>query len=203
MVLVWTKRRGPCLALGSVAWLVLGALAQAGVTSSTDQHSFVVGGTTAAGIVRFMNSHAVSGDHGNAYASIHPHYQLSLTTRQNGGMCRADRVDVHVDFDLTLPVAADAGSMGRTTRSAWNNFTAFARNHEAHHKASYLGCASSFVVEAKQQSAPSCFELGSDIRQMLNEMRRTCEARQIPFDRSQSRVLRNLRLFSMARYQRN
>jgi len=170
----------------------------AGVTSSTDQRNFVVEGTTASGLVRFLNGHAFEGDHGRAFASIHPDYRLSLTTRERSGICRPARVDVHVDFDLTLPVA-DTSGMSRRARGAWNNFAAFARAHENHHKLSYLDCAQSFVVQARRQTAPSCFELESDLDQMLYAMKRACEVRQRPFDQSQARVLQNLSLFVLAR----
>jgi len=196
----WTGRlrsgwRGGLVALATV---VLALPAAAGVTSSTEQHSFVVEGTTASGLVRFMNGHAVDGDHGHAYASIHPDYQLSLTTRESGGICRAARVDVHVEFQLTLPVA-DTSGMSRRVRGAWGGFAAFARAHENHHKSSYLGCAQNFVVQARRQSAPSCTELEGDLDQMLYAMKRACEVKQRPFDQSQARVLRNLSLFVLAR----
>jgi predicted secreted Zn-dependent protease len=186
---------------GAVSLLSFAALA-AGVSSSTSQRSFIVEGSTASGLVRFMNSHALAGDHGDAYASIHPNYNLSLKTRQSGGMCRPEQVGVHVSFNLTLPVAASPGAMSRSTRSAWNGFANFARVHEAHHKASYLGCASAFVISAKRQSAPSCFALEADIERMLRETRRACEIKQRSYDQSQARVLARLSLFSMARYQR-
>lgn len=189
-------------AFAAVASVVLCAGAMGGVTSSSDDHSFVVEGTTALELVRYMNGHAIPGDHGNAYANIHPYYDLNVATKESGGMCRASRVDVHVSFDETLPVAASAGAMGRSTRSAWNGFVAFARNHEAHHKASYLGCARSFVSQAMREKAESCYSLEADLNQMLAEMRRSCEAKQRPFDQSQARTLARLSLFSMARYQR-
>ena len=186
--------------LGMVASVLLatsGALA--GVTSSTEQHDFVVEGTTASALVRYMNSHAVEGDHGHAYASIHPDYQLTLATHEAGGMCRPSRVDVHVAFDLTLPVAADAAEMSPRTRAAWSNFAAFARAHENHHKASYLGCARTFVVQAQRQSSPDCLSLQDDTRQALYQVKTSCEAMQRPFDHQQARVLAGLSLFRMAR----
>jgi predicted secreted Zn-dependent protease len=175
--------------------------ALAAVTSSTDQHSFIVEGSTAGGLVRFLNGHAFEGDHGRAYASVHPDYQMSVTTRESGGICRPARVDVHIDFDLTLPVA-DTSRMSGRVRGAWNGFAAFARAHEKHHKQSYLGCAQSFVAKARRQAAPSCVELESDLDQMLYAMKRACEAKQRPFDQSQARVLRYLGLFVLARSER-
>lgn len=196
----WTERLRSVLRLalagGAVAAMVLPSIA--GVTSSTIQHDFTVEGSTASGLVRSLNGRAFEGDHGRAYASIHPDYQMSVTTREAGGMCRPARIDVHVDFDLTLPVA-DTSRMSGRVRAAWNNFLKFARAHENHHRQSYLGCAQSFVVQARRQVAPSCVELESDLDQMLYAMKRACEVKQRPFDQSQARVLRNLGLFVLAR----
>jgi predicted secreted Zn-dependent protease len=196
----WTER------LTSVVRLVLigtvGAAVAlpsiADVTSSTAQHDFTVEGTTARGLVRSLNGNAFEGDHGRAYASVHPDYQMSITTRETGGMCRPARIDVHVDFDLTLPVA-DTSRMNGRVRGAWNNFLMFAWAHENHHRQSYLGCAQSFVVQARRQAAPSCVELESDLDQMLYAMKRACEVKQRPFDQSQARALRDLGLFELAR----
>lgn len=190
------------LAMGIAALTPLAAGAVGGgVTSSTVTHSFVVQGTSARAIVSYMNGHAFEGDHGAAYASIHPNYQLMLATQQRGTQCVVRNVSVNVAFDLTLPLAANPGGMSPRTRAAWNNFAGFARAHEAHHKGSYLGCATAFVAQAKRQSASQCFVLESNIRQMLMDMKRNCELKQVPFDRAQAQVLVRLRLFAMARSQ--
>ncbi len=197
------RRAAVVLRLALAGVVLLPALTWAAgsrVTSSVDMHSFVVPGTTATALVRYMNSHALTGDHGHAYANIHPDYQLSLTTRQNGAMCAVSQISVKVAFDETLPVAANPGGMSRSTRAAWNAFAAFARAHEAHHKASYLGCASDFVAKAARETASQCFGLQADIRSMLHDMKQGCEAKQVPFDRSQARILARLSLFAMARY---
>lgn len=172
-----------------------------GVTTSTDLRTYPVEGTTALALLRYMDTHPVQGDHGAAYASIHPDYQLSLVTTQRGGMCVPQSVSVNVAFTETVPEAASRGAMNGRTRAAWDSFAAFARAHEAHHKASYIACATAFVVQAKRQSADECFALESSIRGMLAQMKRDCEAKQVPFDRAQARVLVNLRLFTAAQYQ--
>ncbi|MBI4922069.1 MAG: DUF922 domain-containing protein [Devosia nanyangense] len=186
---------------GAVAVVLCSATSRAGVTTSLYQQDHVVTGSTAAQLVRSMNASPVRGDHGNAYASIHPNYTLSVETRERGGICRAS-VDVAIHFRLTLPKAANTGRMGRSTRSAWNGFVNFARNHEAHHRVSYTECARSFVVRAERMGDRQCFALSSDIRQMFAKMKRDCEAKQLAFDRSQARVLPGLSLFAMARHQR-
>lgn len=176
-----------------------GAADGGGVTSSTNTRNFRVEGSTATALVRFMNGHPLQGDHGAAYASIHPNYELMLTTRREGAMCVPARVVVHVDFELTLPVAASPGAMSKRTRSAWAGFAAFARAHENHHKASYLGCARAFVGEARRRAASQCFALEADLRGRLATMKRACEAKQAPFDRAQAQILPRLALFAMAR----
>ena len=68
--------------------LCVTAVAEVKVTVNKGDH--VVQGTTASGLVRSLNGNPVRGDHGSAYASIHPNYNLSVKTRERGGMCRAD-----------------------------------------------------------------------------------------------------------------
>src|SRR5579871_4604356 len=100
------------VALAGAAALGVCPSADAGVTSSIEQHDFMVEGSTATELVRYMNNHAFEGDSGRAYANMHPTYELSLTTTQAGAMCRPASVDVHVDLSLTLPVA-DTSEMTR------------------------------------------------------------------------------------------
>jgi predicted secreted Zn-dependent protease len=172
------------------------------VTTTTTVHDHRVAGVTASALVRSLNGHPLQGDHGAAYASIRPDYQLSLTTLQRANQCVVQSVGVHVDFDLTLPVADSLGQMSGRTRAAWNSFAAFARSHEEHHKASYLGCAREFIAQAKLQKADACIALESRIRTMLSQMQRSCEIRQLQYDQSQRRALSRMSLFVMAQYQR-
>lgn len=188
-------------AIAGLALLGLSNAALAEVKITVDHRDHIVQGTTAAGLVRSMNANPMSGDHGSAYASIHPTFNLSIDTRQSGGICRAT-VDVRLHFVLTLPKAASSGAMSSRTRSAWNAFTNFARNHEAHHQASYTGCAKSFANRAERQTAKQCMALQSDIRKLFTQMKRDCEALQRPFDRAESRRLPGLSLFAMARTER-
>jgi predicted secreted Zn-dependent protease len=182
-----------------VAALCGTAMAQVKVSVNKTDH--VVQGTTAAGLVRSLNGNPIRGDHGNAYASIHPNYNLSVKTREKGGVCRAD-VTIRLNFSLILPKAASPGAMSSSTRSAWNSFVNYARNHEAWHQSSYTGCAKSFVSKAERMSDKQCFALSSDIRTAFNKMKRDCEAKQLQYDRGQRAVVAGMRLFSMARSQR-
>ena len=113
------------------------AVAEVKVTVNKGDH--VVQGTTASGLVRSLNGNPIRGDHGSAYASIHPSYNLSVKTRERGGMCRAD-VTIRLNFSLILPKAASPAAMSSSTRSAWNSFVGYARNHEAWHQSSYTSC---------------------------------------------------------------
>jgi predicted secreted Zn-dependent protease len=187
--------------VAGAALLSLCAAALAEVTVTVHQRDHLVSGTSAAGLVRSMNGNPVRGDHGNAYASIHPNFNLSVSTRERGGICRAD-VRIRLSFQLTLPKAASPGAMSSRTRSAWNGFANFAKRHEAWHQSSYTGCAKSFVAKAERMSDRQCHALQSDIRQAFNQMRRDCETKQLSYDRSQARVLAGLALFSMARAER-
>lgn len=195
-VKVWLRT----VLVGAVVAALCGeAAAEVKVTVNKRDH--VVNGTTAAALVRSMNGNPVRGDHGNAYASIHPNYNLSVKTKERGGQCRAE-VSIRLNFTLILPKAANPGGMNSRTRSAWNSFANYARNHEAWHQSSYTGCAKSFVSRAERMSAKQCFTLSSDIRTAFNKMKRDCEAKQLEYDRGQRSVVARMSLFSMARTQR-
>ncbi|MEO7221849.1 MAG: DUF922 domain-containing protein [Devosia sp.] len=188
-------------ALAGIALAALCASALAEMKVTVNKRDHVVQGTTASGLVRSLNGNPIRGDHGNAYASIHPNFNLSVKTKERGGQCRAD-VSIRLRFDLTLPRAASPGGMSSATRSAWNSFANYARNHEAWHQSSYTGCAKSFVSKAERMSGKQCLSLQSDIRTAFNKMKRDCEAKQLDYDRGQRAVVAGMRLFSMARAQR-
>jgi predicted secreted Zn-dependent protease len=188
-------------ALAGLALVLLSATAIAEVKVTVNKRDHIVQGTTASGLVRSMNGNPVHGDHGSAYASIHPNFNLSVKTKERGGQCRAD-VSIRIRFDLTLPKAASPGGMSSGTRSAWNSFTNYARSHEAWHQSSYTSCAKSFVSKAERMSDNQCLALQSDIRTAFNKMKRDCEAKQLEYDRGQRAVVAGMRLFSMARSQR-
>lgn len=171
------------------------------VTVTVNKREHIVRGTTASQIVRYMNGNAVHGDHGRAYASIRPNYNLSVKTTQKGAQCKAD-VSIKLGFDLTLPKHSSPGSMNSRTRNAWNSFVSYARSHEAWHQSSYTSCAKSFVSRAEHMSGKQCVTLQSDIRTAFNKMKRDCEARQLEYDRGQRSVLARMSLFSMARMNR-
>lgn len=192
-VRVWLR-----VALLGATLAVFCSAAHAQVTVTVNKREHVVSGTTASALVRSMNSNPIHGDHGSAYASIHPNYNLSVRTKERGGMCKAD-VSIRLRLDLTLPKAASPAKMSSRTRSAWNGFANYARSHEAWHQSSYTGCARSFVGWAERMSDKQCISLQSDIRTAFSTMKRDCEARQLDYDRGQRSVVARMALFSMAR----
>jgi predicted secreted Zn-dependent protease len=190
-----------CAAVLVAAFLLLVADAiAAGVTSSVTTRSYNVHGTTARALVRYMQSHAIAGDHGAAFANIRPRYSLDFETEQVGGMCRADDVAVIIRFTLTLPVAVDRGRMSPRVRKAWDSFLAFARRHEEHHRQSYIGCARRFIGTAERQSEASCPMVRRVVRHLFETMRRDCEAMQVQWDRGQRGALRQQSLIRMSGY---
>jgi predicted secreted Zn-dependent protease len=174
------------------------AAAQAAMAVSTQLSSYEVEGTNSAAVVDFLMNHPFEGDHGEAWATIHPNYDLSVSTVQRGAVCRAN-VDLAVTFSMTLPEAADRARMSGGTRALWDGFAFFARNHEAHHRALYLGCASRFVDAARRQTADSCFGLDMAIHQMFDQSKQDCEGEQAAFDRQQHGAVMSLPLFRTMR----
>ncbi len=198
---VWRGAQGALRVLAAQACLVaLACPAWAEVTSSVENRTHRVPGVTARAVVDYMLRHPFPGDHGAAFANIRPHYRLSLDVGDTGRLCRVEDVGVGIRFVVTLPVAVDRARMNSRVRAAWDGFASFARRHEETHKQSYLSCARAFVSKARAATATSCGDLRSEVRQMFNEARRSCEARQRPFDRQQSLAVRRLTLFDMAGY---
>ena len=183
-----------------VCLIAVSCPALAEVTSSVENRTHPVPGTTARAVVRHMLRHPFPGDHGAAFANIRPHYRLTLDVGDSGRLCRVEDVGVSIRFVVTLPVAADRARMTGGVRAAWDEFASFARRHEETHKQSYLSCARAFVSRARIATATTCSGLRSEVRRMFDEARRSCEARQVPFDRQQSLAVRRLRLFDMAGY---
>lgn len=187
---------------GALGAIVAGSLcmgAFADVRSSTQTRSYSVGGTTAASLVSYMRSNPFHGSRGDAVANIRPNYSLSMVTRQTGGTCRASSVNLNIRFVMTLPQARSASAMGSSTRSAWNSFVAFARQHEQTHRSIYIQCGNAFVAKAERLTASNCGSLQASIRRLLETEKAVCERRQRAFDRADYGRLAGLSLFRMAR----
>lgn len=185
--------------LAAMLTLMSVATARAQVTTSTTTNTYAVPGSTAKSIVQYMQSHPIRGDHGSAFANIRPSYTLTLKTAGKGPVCRATSVAVKIRFTLTLPEATSK-TMPKRVRSAWNSFSAFVKRHEEHHKQSYIGCANAFVRAAKRETASSCGSLEYEIRNMFDDHKRDCEAKQVAWDRGQKGALRNQTIVRLAGY---
>lgn len=185
------------IAAGVAGSLSVGALAD--VRSSTQMRSYGVGGTTPSSLVSYMRSNPFHGSRGDAVANIRPTYSLNTVTSQGGGTCRASRVNLNLNFVMTLPQARSASAMSASTRSAWNSFVAFTRRHEETHRSIYIQCGNAFVAKAQRLTASNCGALEASIRRLLETEKRACEARQVAFDRKEYGRIAGLSLFKMAR----
>lgn len=187
--------RGAAALVAVAAFGISELSAVAEVRTTTATRTYTVGGSTASALVSSMRS---GGIHGTAVASINPNYSLNLSTGMAGSTCRASAVTLNVRFSQTLPTARTS-NMASGTRSAWNSFAAYARQHEATHKRIYIQCANNFVAKAKKMTAGNCMALQASIRRMLETDKRTCEARQRAYDRAERGRIANLSLLKMAR----
>ncbi len=179
--------------------LTLALPASAGVTTSTQYRSYKVGGTTEKGIVRYMRSHPYMGDNGHAYANIKHRFKLDVDTAQDGKICKVEDIDLAISFVITLPKSSNPDALTKSARSSFNGFVSFAKKHEETHRASFTDCGRSFVAKAKRQTAGQCSALVRDIRAMLKAMDRDCEAKQVSFDRKESKRVNGLTLFRKGR----
>ena len=182
------------VATGIAVGLHMAAAAE--VKTSTRTQYYTVGGTSARTLVGYMRSNPFRGSNGDAVANIRPSYSLNVASKQNGGTCRATKVTLNINFAVTVPRARSALDGG--TRTAWNGFVAFARQHEEGHRRIYIQCGNAFVAKAERLSAASCGALDAAVRRLLETEKRACEGRQRAFDRSEYGKLAGLSLFKMA-----
>jgi predicted secreted Zn-dependent protease len=171
----------------------------AAVTIDTQYRYYKIGGTTEREIVRYMKQHPYTGDSGHAYANIKHRYNMDLTTKQVGAICKVERLDLDIDFTITLPQSANPAKLTSRAKQSFNAFASFAKRHEEHHRASFVDCGRAFVAKARQKTAAQCFSLASDIRALLRKADKDCEAKQRAFDRQQTRTVHGLALFARGR----
>ena len=172
--------------------------AAAEVRTTTSTRAYTVGGSTASGLVSYMRSHPFAGDYGDAVANIRPSYNLSVATAPGKSGCRASKVTLKVHFTITLPRARSTSGMAASTRSAWNAFAAYARQHEDVHKRIYIQCANNFVAKAQRVTGPSCATVQASVRRLLEAEKRACETRNRAYDRSERKRVAGMSLFRMA-----
>ena len=191
----------PVLAVLGAAflWAARSPPAAGGVSQRTVEQAYWVSGTTPQELVGFMVRHPTRGDHGAAWANIRPDFRLSLRTRQHGG-CAVSRVDLHIDFTMTLPRGRSEGTMGRQTRKLWRSFAKFARNHEFGHRRIYLDCAKAFAARARKlPPMASCHGLQAAANQLMRSQMAACEPKHQAFDRREAGRLRSHPLLRAAK----
>ncbi|HWA18113.1 MAG TPA: DUF922 domain-containing protein [Devosia sp.] len=183
------------IALCAIAVMALVLPVGAAMVSDTQYRYYSVGGTTEKTIVRYMRQHPFKGDHGDAYANLKHRYNLRLKTISAHGQCVVERLDLEIDFRMTLPRSANPERLTPSARSAFNGFAGFAKRHEEHHRASFIDCGKAFAARARQMKTAQCSTLNLDIRALLKKTDRDCEAKQRSFDRQQSKAVHSLTLF--------
>ena len=182
------------VAAGVAISLSLAAAAE--VRTSTRTQYYTVGGTSARTLVGYMRSNPYRGSTGDAVANIRPSYSLDVASRQSGGTCRPTRVTLNINFIVTVPRARSA--LDGATRTAWNGFVSFAKQHEEGHRRIYIQCGNAFVAKAERLSASNCATLQAATRKLLEVEKSVCEGRQRAYDRTEYGKVAGLALFKIA-----
>jgi predicted secreted Zn-dependent protease len=182
------------VAAGVAISLSLAAAAE--VRTSTRTQYYTVGGTSARTLVGYMRSNPYRGSTGDAVANIRPSYSLDVASRQSGGTCRPTKVTLNINFIVTVPRARSA--LDGATRTAWNGFVSFAKQHEEGHRRIYIQCGNAFVAKAERLSASNCATLQAATRKLLEVEKSVCEGRQRAYDRTEYGKVAGLALFKIA-----
>lgn len=169
------------------------------MTSATVERAYLVRGKTSRALVNYMDEFPFAGDSGPTAANIRPRFDMSVETRESGGICRPVDIDLSIRFTLTLPAAADERWMDRRTRALWKSFADYAKRHEMRHKEIYLSCARSFLAKAGKLSAAGCFALRRAIDELKKSEDERCRKRHEAFDRSELKRILRLPIYADSR----
>lgn len=182
---------------GLAATLALAAQAQ--VASSLQIREYPVPGTTPRTLVGYMLANPLQGAHGTAVANIRADQSLRVSTRPEGGRCRATAVRVQIHFTMTLPRAVHAQAMTANARSAWAGFAAFARRHEDKHRAITMQCARRFEAQTRGVAVEGgCETLEAALTRLFETASTACGQIHAAFDQAESARLRALPLMRAA-----
>jgi predicted secreted Zn-dependent protease len=169
-------------AVAALTFVPCGSKSRADVRSSTDYRSYHLPGNTPAGLIEHMRRSPLLGLRGAAIAHITPEYKLDVSTTPAGGLCRIGKVNLKLNFVITLP-RADEAAMAPATRSLWRSFVAFAKRHEETHRSIYLDCARRFLARAAAFSpSADCGAARAILADMLDDENGACARLQQAFD---------------------
>lgn len=152
-------------------------------------------GTTPQELWRYMGSHPIIDEDGLAFANITHDHKLSIKTERSAGACRTSRIDFTWHFVITLPKAVDEARMSPATRTMWDEFTAYLKRHEEHHRTIFIGCGKDFLARAAKLTARGpCFGLKGKVRRYIDQQYEVCMTKQRAFDRRDRQSLNKLAL---------
>lgn len=152
---------------------------------------YSINGKTIEGLYQQMIRRGPHVGGGKAYASTKMDPQVEAVTASNGDVCRIARFNINMTFTINLPRLDNASQVNPAVRKSFDNFYAFAKKHEEHHRAIWLGCAAEAVAQVKTIAARNCNDAESQGLQIVQKMARVCDARHLAFDISEQKRLAN------------
>lgn len=163
---------------------------------TTEYRSNPIKGTTPEQLRRYMAAHPIIDEDGPARANITHDHTLSVKSKKSGGACVVANLDFSWRFVITLPEAVDKTRMSPATRAKWEEFTAYLKWHEEHHRTIFLRCGNQFMAEAAKITRPrNCFGMKRKVRQFVEERYDACMVTQRAFDRKERKRVENLSIF--------
>jgi predicted secreted Zn-dependent protease len=123
-----------------------------------------------------------------AYAST------SATSSQEGRLaqgksCQIQNYRFKIDFVIKLPKLKNEGALTGATRSNWQKFSQFLRNHEETHRSIWLGCAQDLENRIRAIKSKDCGSVDAKAAKLWDSVRAACNKKHDAFDAAEQRRL--------------
>lgn len=178
-------------------WSVVAGLAMAGCLASsamakpvyTTKYSYyAVNGSSAEEIYSAMLSRGPKVNGVRAYAAT------TATTTQGGrtaqgGSCRIENYKLSIDFVIKLPKIRSERVLPARDRKRWQQFAAFLKKHEEHHRTIWLACATELERRVKSIRVKSCDVADRRAQALWDKIRAACSKKHDAFDAAEQKRL--------------
>jgi len=173
--------------------------ARAAPKFSTKTVYYTVPGSTPKEMLAYMRRNGPHGNSGRPPSTSSAHITQTMRLSPTSSGCRINKRKLTVKMTLHLPRLAAGQKLSAAVRSTWNNFTAYAKQHENHHKSLYIACARRIDQRVRAVSnKQSCQAIRTRIKAIFAEENRLCERSNQAFDRLETERVANLPFFRQA-----
>lgn len=178
-------RAGAVLAAAMMAWC---GAAEARPQATTKYSYYTISGRNAVDLYNAMIRRGPHVNGSKAYASTSAASSQQGLLEQ-GKSCRIKNYTFSIDFTIRLPKFANEKALPAETRSRWQAFSSFLRQHEETHRSIWLKCGEELEEKISAIRAKNCTAADKQASALWDQMRATCGKRHAAFDAAEQKRL--------------